>query len=484
MKIEGFSRALGRFFYISLAFLFVLCFCLFTTRPHILESIVGAIIIFFLLDYYMIREEDFKWIDKLSGYKIWLLGFGTRLVFILFVQDKVEQTSDFAITLSEASSGVFTDNLEYYRNWVHKLIYPLLLHEFGFTSSQRIYILQCFLVGFICLLVYELAKKISGQRGGAIAALIYILWPGQIIYTSMISEEHVAALLTLLLAYMILELYDDLKHGYNTKGDYIRYVIKVLVAGMLFGASVVFKDWGAVILVATIISSIWVITELKSWKATGFIIATLVMLIGVRLGVSSMILGYASDRLGADLSNNVVISSMYGTLDPDSTGEFSQKGDDEYFEIVRKNNYDYDAANKEALSILWSKIKEKPEKMPALLLRKGRTSYSDDGSMLFWAFVMNAKDEETFTIYRSWIQIIWYIATIYYCMVVLCIIGAMLYKANRYKFFLGLVIFGGIMVNLIIESHGRYKYSIEPVWCVMAAMFLDSLFSKRVVKSL
>lgn len=479
MKRSVGSKVIGRLYYALVAILLVTCLLLFTTGTHVFESILAAIVLFFYIDNYKNKTEVFGWLDRLTGFKVWLLSFGTRLAFVLFVGDKVVQKSDFAITLSEASSGIFTDNLEYYRNWVHKLIYPLLLNKFGFTTSQRIYILQCVIIGFVGLMVYLLVNRILGQRVGAIAALLYIIWPGQIIYTSMITEEHVAALLALLLVYMIFVLYDNLKEKYETVGDYIRFGIKAVLTGILFGMSVVFKDWGAVILVATIISSFWVMVDLRSWKKIGLILATVLVLVAVRGGISSMILGYAGSRLGVELSNNVVVSSMYGTLDPDSTGEFSQQGDDEYFEIVRKNNYNYEAANNEALSILWSKIKAKPGKMPALILRKGRTSYADDGSMLYWAFVMNAKDDETFSIYRSWIQILWYIAGIYYAMITLCLIGAMVYKADRYKFFLGLVILGGIMVNLIIESHGRYKYSIEPVWCVMAAMFLSRFVPEK-----
>lgn len=36
--------------------------------------------------------------------------------------------------------------------------------------------------------------------------------------------------------------------------------------------------------------------------------------------------------------------------------------------------------------------------------------------------------------------------------------------------YIGLIIAGAMSSQLLIESQGRYKYSIEPVWCVMAAM--------------
>lgn len=471
---NNFALGLGRVYYAGVAALFFVCIFLFATGTHITESILAGIALYFWIELY----SNNTFLERLTAFKAFLLSFGSRLLFVTFVSDKIVQTSDFEITLKNASSGAFTDNLEYYRNWVHKLIYPMILHAFKFTSSKRIFFLQCTIIGFVGVMVYLLAKRLIGQRGGAIAAMLYVLWPGQIIYASMITEEHVAALLTLILVYMMFGFYEDLKGEFKDRKSYVVFGLKVVLAGVLFGFSTVFKDWGAVILVATIISAIWVMIDLGCLKKAGIIVLTLAILVGVRSGVSSMILGYAGHKLGAEVSNNVVVSSMYGTLDPDSTGEFSKQGDEEYFEIVRNNNYDYKAANKEAFTILWDKIKAKPGKMPALLLRKGRTSYTDDGSMLYWAFVMNAKNQETYDMYRSWIQIIWYYAGFYYSLIALCLLGAIVYKVDRKKFFLALVILGGVMVNLIIESHGRYKYSIEPVWCVMAAMFLESMVSR------
>ena len=40
--------------------------------------------------------------------------------------------------------------------------------------------------------------------------------------------------------------------------------------------------------------------------------------------------------------------------------------------------------------------------------------------------------------------------------------------------YIGLIILGSILVSLIIESHGRYKYSIEPLWCIVACQIFDS----------
>ena len=67
---------------------------------------------------------------------------------------------------------------------------------------------------------------------------------------------------------------------------------------------------------------------------------------------------------------------------------------------------------------------------------------------------------------------------LFYGFMVLCIcISALLHKEKKIYFIL-LCILGCGLVSLLVESQGRYKYSIEPLWTVPTAYVLSHIMKK------
>lgn len=482
VTMSKFESITGKVYYAGISIVLISFFALFSIRTHVYEYIIAGsvlLLLVFLSKRWNLSKTEFEAEDRWIQIKIWLITFISRMVYCTFVNDKLTQRNDFEILLSEAGSGRFIDQLEYYRIYAHKLLFPLILHKLHFRNQMSIYLAQCVIMGLCSVLIYGLGKMLLDEKGARIAALIYIIWPGQLIYAGIITEEHVAALLTLFLIWGLFKIIGKVEEKELEKKDFKRIGLYSVLLGCVFGLSCFFKDWGVIILVASLISLLWLIPHIKWMKNRLFILAMLLIFILMRSVVSSVILSHSEKILGASVGNNVVVAQMYATLDPNTTGEYNEQGNNEYYQIVSKHNYNYKEANAEAISILKGRILADLEKMPKFLISKGVTAYVDDASLLFWGLVTSAKDDETFYIYRAIIQILWHLSILFYAIVVLLVIIGGVVKPNNRKTFLAICIVGAICVSLLIENHGRYKYSIEPVWCLLASAGLKNLFELK-----
>lgn len=398
-----------------------------------------------------------------------VLTFVVRCGYCLLVDKHITQVSDFGVVLSEAQSGVFSDRLEYYRIFLHKFIYPFLLHTFHMNSQTKILIFQCVCVSFVTCGVYLIGKKVACAEVGLEAGILYALWPAQTIYTSIVSEEHVAALLTVYIILWVITLRSQIEQIVSLKDTRIGYILLESVGiGLLCGATAFFKDWAAVILVASIICSLYLLITYTNPQRVILILCMILCIFGrgiVQKGVVSL----AEHELGIEVNNDgVIYKQMYTTLAPDAPGDYNEALIAEYMQMAEDNDFDFAQTNKMAMEILWERIRADYKKMPNLLLRKAKMAYENDSVMFFWAFEKGLDKEE----YEQFADVIGAaigLDTFFYLFMLIGIVISAVTVRNKDIFFMLLCILGGMMVSLIIESQGRYKYSIEPLWTVPVA---------------
>ena len=407
---------------------------------------------------------------------IFAVCFLTRLVYLVFMSDKVTQISDFLVVSEEAASGLFTDRTEYYRFYIHKFFYPYLLHQIGAVTQMRIFLVQDLLVSLVPCLLYLLGRKFFGFRTGLVSAVFYIFWPVQIIYSSVVTEEHAAAVLTLLMAGCLLMGEESLSKGNTSEPmDMIRPLVLFFLGGIIAGVNSFFKDWGSVALVAAGICAVYLLVSYKGKKKL-FLLLALLLLIGGRKIATLPINALAKQVTSLEANNGGVVAiHMYATLVPNAPGDYNGPLNEEYKALAAKNGYDFKATNKEAMGILADRIKAQPEKMPDLLLRKGRMAYGNNDAMFFFALEKEL-GEEYYLKAEKFIGVLKTVDLYYYMlMVVLACMAFFGIKKNKRAFFLELFVFGGGMVSLLVESQGRYKYSILPVWILLAGFAVENL---------
>lgn len=409
-----------------------------------------------------------------AGYILpFCLAFIPRLIYCIAINPYIKQYDDFAIVLEEAASASFTDRLSYYSIYAHKIYYPLILHTLNLRSQIGIFIFQCVLCGMVCVVIFQTCSRVFGCAAGKIGAFLYAFWPGQIIYTAITTEEHLAALLAVLIVFGLLWIIQK-----TCETPYVSYSSTLLIAlltGVTSGCIAFFKDWGMILLIAFLITGIWLLFHYTSARQRVTLLIFLVILFLSRIGTQEAMSVGAKHIIGTIAGNSVIIAEMFTTLDPNTSGSYNEQGDAEYEQIVIKNHGDYSKANQEAMSILWQRIRKDIYKMPSHLLKKGTESYADDSSMLYWALRLGYVKESENEPASLGIRLLWEIARLYYSYIIVVIIIGCLVKPQKSKFFLMLSMIGSLCVGLLVESQGRYKYSIEPCWAILAAVCFQDL---------
>lgn len=395
------------------------------------------------------------------------ITFVSRMVYCWMMEPHLAQVSDFRILLNEAISGEFTDRLGYYRLYVHKLFYPYLLHALGLRTQWHILLFQCFCVSWIPVILYCTGEKIGDRRIGLLAGIIYVLYPTQLLYLAITTEEHMAALIISALVYWIICLAKRLQKTQRlTWSLFLRFLLEFFLFGILCGVCSCFKDWAIVMIVAILISIVYLLFKLNNQQRLVLLIGFLLIVMG-RSAAREAAIEFAERLLGVKATNGVVSWQFFETMDPAGPITWNEEKTKEYAELLNKYDYDFELVNKEAMSIISKRIKEGIQLMPSFLLRKGRSAYADEGAIP-WIISRSVKEEQQ-SEFSGWLSRMGDISSIYFIGIVLCVLLAGATTKNKYLVFCLIVILGGVSAGLLIEGQGRYKYSIEPLWCFVAA---------------
>lgn len=182
--------------------------------------------------------------------------------------------------------------------------------------------------------------------------------------------------------------------------------------------------------------------------------------------------------LGIKVNDNTIPCYMYVSLHPNNAGGWNLDRYDEYFVLVSKNNYNYAAANKIALTELEDMITDSPDYLITLIPLKLYTAYHDNIHMFDCAYI--AMTEEDQITYRNFFDILHTIDYFYYVIIIFLVFISFILnlKIKSPKIFcLNLIIIGGLMLVVFIESQSRYKYSIQPFWCILAGFSLEFVYT-------
>lgn len=211
------------------------------------------------------------------------------------------------------------------------------------------------------------------------AALIYLVWPGQFIYITIVTEEHIVALMLVAVTALLLDAY----HAICDADLPSRSIwIKFICAGALCGISSPFRDFAVIFLIAAIIYGFVLVFSQRKGISKRIIIAIAIVLLS-RAAANMSLTGLVSYCTGLQMDENIVIAQMYWRLAPDGWGRYDAQRIQEYSDLVEAHDYDFDSANHDAMQILIGKIQAAYYKMPKLLLRKRIASYADNGDLFF-----------------------------------------------------------------------------------------------------
>ena len=181
----------------SLALLFLFLTLIYKRDMQPLPFFCALAFISLIMIFHSTIYKHFILSVKYKALLVFFMTFFSRLFYLVCMRNQIAQISDFHTTLHYAQTGTYTENIIYYSHFPHKLVYPLFLHSMGLDTQAKILMFQVICVSLIALSIYSIGKMMFSEQTGFFASLLYIFWPSQIVYTSIISEEHLGGLLTL-----------------------------------------------------------------------------------------------------------------------------------------------------------------------------------------------------------------------------------------------------------------------------------------------
>lgn len=288
---------------------------------------------------------------KRYGLFIFILALVIRLFTILVL--KVEITDDFK-TMYEASLSLIKGNLTFMNNPYFKTYsYQLghVLYQAGLLKIiNNVIILKIansLITSFIVLFIYLISKKIFNEKYARIISLSYIFYFYPLYLNSILTNQHIPALLTLIVIYLIITKQESTK--------------LFLIIASLLGIANILRTESIIIILGIILYNIAYITK-KNYKykiknmATLFIAYLLVTnVILFFLNISPIYKNINKERKEV---SSTIIWKLYCGLNTEYNGIYNIEDDIKYSNSHNKKD------------LLIKRIKKDKLNYPILFLKK------------------------------------------------------------------------------------------------------------------
>lgn len=400
---------------------------------------------------------------------LFLICLITRLIITFYFSPRMLQVSDFNSCLERSLDLDYS--MSYYRVFSHWILYPFINHLIyqifgaGQLTGQ---IINCIVVSFIPVLLFLISEKITkSKKAGVLAAMLYILWPSTAFYVTIYSPEHYAALLLLLSTYLLLILNDK----YKTQKGKINFLMIFLI-GIFLGISTFFKNFATVYLIALFL--VILLDILKKKKAREFLLKMgIFIFIFLIFGITKEITFQGLEKLiGKSLGRNIAPCYLNVGLNSMGDGNYNDDLYQMYFTLLEQNEYHFEQTNYEIMNLLKKDLLRNYNQLPLKILKKAKRNIQGDHEKLIW--VKESLDQkQKNVINEKFIKVGTIITNIYYLIIVVFAVGGVFYTLhykNENVLFVILCIVGCMLELLLIESQQRYRYAIEPMFCLLAGI--------------
>lgn len=401
---------------------------------------------------------------------IWLFCFIPRLIVILFLNDHMIQISDFGSALERARDMEFGS--DYYRVFSHWISYSLVNHGiFQLFGDNQIVamVVNSILLSFIPVFLFLLGKKIWSGKAGAAAAVFYIIWPSTILYVTIFSPDHYAALLLTIAVYLVVLLMEKCK---GESRELKKEAVTGIILGFVLSISTFFKNFASVFLLALFL--VICVNGIKRRDFSAFL-KTLGIYAVVLCSFSLMktVAFYGVEtQVGNTVGRNIAPCYLNVGLNSAGNGGYDAELYDEYFSTLEEENYDFEKTNTQIMDQLKKDICLNYRLLPDKLLYKAERNFSGDYDKMLW--VKNSIAEKQVIKMISWITDYgFYMAEWYWLFIgvlVLCGIIWTVFEKNDAALYIVACVIGVAMELLLVESQERYRYAIEPMFCLLAGI--------------
>ncbi|MGZ0877470.1 glycosyltransferase family 39 protein [Priestia megaterium] len=394
------------------------------------------------------------------------LSFLIRLVWILNIDTPIK--SDFSVMYNaavQAAKGDFSfTKIPYFSTWVYQLGFTFyeaaVIKIFGESALiiKLLNILYCTGTGF---LIYLIASKVLNEKNGRIAGLLFALYIPNILFASVLTNQHIATFLFYLGFYILIS-------G--------KWKLSWLYVGILFSLGNLMRPLGPIIIIAFIIylflsrflsqnreQKVKAFKYMVGVLATFYIVNTLISTIFVQSSVTNYPLG-----------NRDPLWKFVLGLNHESVGSYSQE--DVNSVMSKPVGEEREKVEKALIS---ERIEDKSQLL-ALFAQKFYVMWGDKDASISWSLSEYEGAQHTFIILERLV----------YIFSMLCGLIGLIYLTIKkqydfpYSLFL-LLIIGYVVVHLLIEIQTRYRYFLMPSIMVFQAFgfyIIGQFFMRKIRK--
>ncbi len=403
------------------------------------------ILIFF---YFFYKKEKIKNFPLFLG----ILSFLIRLITITFL--KVEVTDDFQ-TMLEASRSLLSGNLDF-MNGFYFQTYPfqlglvlyqaILLKIINHTFFLRV--MNSIITSMIVVMIYQISKKLVKEKTARIISFAYLFYLYPLYLNSVLTNQHIPALLTLIVIDWILSKEDTWK-------NWICIAILLAIANF-------FRTESIIIILGIIVYKIAYLSK-KNWKET--LTSSLVCLLTYFLVTSSFSMAINLSPLHKEtnsnsLDKNVTLWKFYCGLSDKYNGIYNVEDQEAYFNTNQEKE------------LLKNRIKQDYKKFPVLFLKK---------EVILWTqtnYDLRIKNEISPNIMK---YLGWYNQGFLNVVMILFVVSLFPKKKEEEKeiIFLKIILALYYGVYMLIEISPRYAYNLHMFVFLLLGISIERIFNEK-----
>lgn len=405
---------------------------------------------------------------------IFLLALLTRVAWVIIISLNTNQVSDFLDNYHD--SLVDVPSSRHVPNWTHFITYPYLLHPFVNIFGHS-YLVGGIFNAITCsvsiTLTYLLGAVLVNKRVGLLAAILMILWPSVAVFTSIYAPDHLSISFMLLSILCFIKLLDA-----KTINMKIVYGVGCAISLWALGF---FKDLTPVLVIAFVLILTMRIIMNGRFREnlTNLCVVLCLCVLALFSTITHIpIISAIADR---PVNPSLVPYFIYIGLGGNNTGSWQPEIMTRYDSLIEEKKYNYEEANKIMLREALHSVKQRTAELPTTIWNKNKTVQATDEAKITWVeeSARSANSHGLESMLRSIVQPL---NGVYFAAIIILICAAIysLWSENRIRQNLTLLIIlciGYSTLLLIIEAQNRYRYIIEPLYCIVAAYGVASLYS-------
>ena len=413
-------------------------------------TIIGSILVIAMISILLFKIRDTKKFVVL----LFIIAFVVRYLWIIFVD--TYPTSDFKI-MYDAALELAKGNYEsvfytgYFSVWVYQLGFTgylaIILKLFN-NSLFVVKFINVIIISFITIIIYFSAKKLVNEKIARIPAILYALYVGSIVNTSVLTNQHLATLLFYLAILLILS-------DVNRKFRWI-------LVGLFIALGQIIRPEGPIVILALLLFFIFKnINDIKELKKSLLEFCGIVLTISIIIKVVSF--GFINAGITQyELSNRDPLWKFVCGFNHDTKGTYSAEDSDYLGQFGGIGS----ERQKAELELIKERLSQ-PKKLAITLAYKYTIMWALNDTSLQLSFTENVDKPMLYDISLKLEKIQYIIITV---MFMLGIINIIKRKDGFNNNHIYLIIFlGYVLAHLLIEVQTRYRYFALPIFFIIAS---------------